>query len=56
MQAVCSEGYEKWLVSMYSLFGTKFSKMLCGPMWSQVSTTQTGQENVVFLDPIQVHV
>ena len=28
---VCSEDYKQWLVSMYSLFGTKFSK---NGMWS----------------------
>ena len=41
---------------MYSLFGTKFSKMLCGPMWSQASISQAGEDVSCSKDPIEVHI
>ena len=50
LQVVCPEDYEQWLVSMYSLFGTKFSKMLRGPMWSKESTCQGSRSSSGILD------
>ena len=32
MQVTCCDEYLQWLQSMYALFGTKWSKLYCGPM------------------------
>ena len=32
-QLHCPDDYREWLVSMFSLFGTKWVKLFCGPMW-----------------------
>ena len=31
-QLHCPDDYREWLVSMFSLFGTKWVKLFCGPM------------------------
>ncbi len=36
----CPGDYSDWLVSMYSLFGTKFVKLFSGPMWRVEETSQ----------------
>jgi hypothetical protein len=36
----CPDDYMGWLVSMFSLFGTKFVKLFNGPMWRVESTSQ----------------
>ena len=41
----CPPDYRCWLQTMYALFGTKWAKVFCGPMWSYVPIMQT--ENVV---------
>ena len=53
-QAVCSRDYEQWLQTMYTLFGTKFSKLFCGPMWSQAPTSQGGETLGPSQDPLKV--
>ncbi len=41
----CPEDYKQWLETMYSLFGSKWSKLHCGPMYSIESTEQgSGRE------------
>lgn len=40
MQIHCPDDYRQWLVSMYSLFGTKFVKIYSGPMWRVETTSQ----------------
>lgn len=42
-QVSCPEDYRAWLVSMYSLFGTKWLNLHRGPMWSVESTAQGEQ-------------
>lgn len=39
----CPTDYRQWLVSMFSLFGTKFVKLYNGPMWRIETTTQDQQ-------------
>lgn len=36
----CPNDYTGWLVSMFSLFGTKFVKLFSGPMWRVEATSQ----------------
>ena len=40
MQIHCPDDYRQWLVSMSSLFGTKFVKLYSGPMWRVETTSQ----------------
>ena len=37
---VCTDDYLEWLQSMYIFFGTKWSKLHCGPLWSGQPTEQ----------------
>ena len=37
----CADDYEQWQITMYSTFGTKWSKLHRGPMWSVVPIGQT---------------
>lgn len=55
----CPSDYRQWLQSMFALFGTKWVKLHCGPMWSVATTvTQDGVLVESFLsesrDPLQV--
>lgn len=43
IQVPCPEDYLQWLQSMYALFGTKWSKLHCGPMNSFEPTEQGGR-------------
>ena len=43
IQVHCPDDYRQWLVSMFSLFGTKFVKLYCGPMWRVETTSQEEQ-------------
>ena len=43
IQVPCPEDYLQWLQSMYSLFGTKWSKLHCGPMNCVEPTEQGGR-------------
>ena len=43
MQISCPDDYRQWLVSMFSLFGTKFVKLYSGPMWRVETTSQEQQ-------------
>lgn len=43
IQVHCPDDYRQWLVSMFSLFGTKFVKLYCGPMWRVETTSQEQQ-------------
>lgn len=56
MQIRCPDDYRQWLVSMFSLFGTKWVKLFCGPMWKVESMTQCASLPVSpgLLDPMQV--
>ena len=42
--------------SMYVLFGTKWSKLFCGPLWSVESTEQGSSSSSasISLDPLTV--
>ena len=40
-QISCPPDYRLWLQTMYVLFGTKWSKIFTGPLWSHVSVEQT---------------
>ncbi len=42
---------------MYVLFGTKFSKMFCGPMWSKEASCQDDGGNTPgsIEDPLKVY-
>ena len=56
-QVFCPKEYEDWLQTMYVLFGTKFSKIFCGPMWSYDVTYQGVEPDTVLADvrdPLQV--
>ena len=52
------DDYRGWLQSMYILFGTKWSKLFCGPLWSNEQTGQSledGPNGVQeALDPLTV--
>lgn len=53
----CPDDYRQWLVSMFSLFGTKFVKMFNGPMWKVEQTMQSGSVTFSTLgvhDPMRV--
>ncbi len=51
----CPDDYRKWLVSMFTLFGTKWVKIFCGPMWKIMSTSQSVPEpRHGGLDPLEV--
>ena len=51
-QAKCPEDYRQWLVSMYSLFGSKWAKLHCGPMWRVESTAQ--QDNATAVTKVKL--
>lgn len=40
--------------SMYVLFGTKWSKLFCGPLWSVEATEQGSSSASNSLDPLTV--
>ncbi len=54
MQVNCPKEYDDWLQSMYVLFGSKFSKIFCGPMWSVISTSQGAGNLATDQDPLMV--
>ena len=37
---MCLDDYSEWLQSLYVHFGTKFFKLLRGPMWTKDPTNQ----------------
>lgn len=39
-QIKCPLDYRLWLETMYILFGSKWSKIFCGPMWSHAPIMQ----------------
>lgn len=43
-QISCPSDYRQWLLTMYILFGTKWAKIFCGPMWSYVPIMQELRE------------
>ena len=51
IKAVCSDDYRQ---CMYVLFGTNFSKMFCGPMWSLEPTCQGDVIPGKIRDPLKV--
>ena len=53
----CPDDYRQRLVSMFSLFGTKFVKLYSGPMWRVETTLQEQQAPRSFTKvPVKVHV
>ena len=46
IQIECPTDYKQWLVSMFSLFGTKFVRLFSGPMWSIAPTSQCEDDEV----------
>ena len=56
LQVFCPKEYADWLQTMYVLFGTKFSKIFCGPMWSYDVTNQSEMicTQLDCQDPLQV--
>lgn len=55
IQIKCPSDYLQWQTSMYCLFGTKWSKLHHGPMWSVVPTGQTQTvASLGVLNPLQV--
>ena len=55
LQVFCPTEYEDWLQTMYVLFGTKFAKIFCGPMWSCDVTNQSMDTVLTDVrDPLQV--
>ena len=55
LQIKCPNDYLQWQTSMYCLFGTKWSKLHHGPMWSVVPTGQTKTvASLGVLNPLQV--
>lgn len=55
MQIVCPDDYRSWLETMYVLFGTKFSKIFGGPMWSKDPTSQGSSNTTTAHDPLLVY-
>ena len=56
MKIRCPDDYRQWLVSMFSLFGTKWVKLFCGPMF-KVEATNQGDSTYTspdLMDPLQV--
>lgn len=51
----CPDDYRLWLESMYCLFGTKWTKLHNGPMWSSNSTEQDLKCGSLSRDPVKVH-
>ena len=43
IQVRCPDDYRQWLMSMFSLFGTKFVNIYCWPMWRVETTSQEEQ-------------
>lgn len=41
-QIKCPSDYRLWLQTMYVLFGSKWAKIFCGPMWSHAPIMQAG--------------
>lgn len=57
IQIRCPDDYRQWLVSMFSLFGTKFVKLYCGPMWRVETTSQDSDKTPSSSkSPVEVHV
>lgn len=54
LQVCCPDDYRQWLVSMFSLFGTKFVKLYSGPMWRVDSTSQEGPAMTARRLPVEV--
>ena len=42
----CPKDYKLWCESMYGLFGTKWTKIHGGPMWSVEAVTQGGSQSL----------
>ena len=55
MQIHCPDDYRQWLVSMFSLFGTKFLKLYSGPMWRVETTCQDQNAPLASKVPVKVH-
>lgn len=53
-QVRCPNDYLEWLKTMYCLFGTKWSKLHCGPMCSFECTEQEAVVEKQGFDPITV--
>lgn len=43
---ICTDDYQDWLQTMYIMFGTKWSKLFCGPLTSVEGTEQSQQSAV----------
>lgn len=54
LQINCPDDYRQWLVSMFSLFGTKFIKLYSGPMWRIETTSQDHQVSSSNKSPVEV--
>ena len=52
MQVHCPEDYRAWLQSMYTLFGTKWAKLYCGPMLSYAPIMQAHDTHPVSVDAL----
>ena len=39
----CPRDYRVWLQTMYNLFGCKWRRLHCGPMWSIVQDTEANK-------------
>ena len=46
------EDYRAWLQSMYTLFGTKWAKLYCGPMLSYAPIMQAHDTHPVSVDAL----
>ena len=53
LQVHSSEDYLGWLQTMYVLFGTKWSKLFCGPLQSVESTEQESSVATGAFNPLQ---
>lgn len=59
MQVHCPDDYRAWLQSMYTLFGTKWAKLYCGPLLSYAPIMQapdTGPASTDTLHPTKVSI
>ena len=50
IQVHCPADYRAWLLSMYTLFGTKWDKLYCGPMLSYAPIMQAPDSPCVPVD------
>ena len=52
----CPDDYRLWLQTMYALFGTKWAKIYCGPMWSVAQTDSVATRSRNKLQPTEVQI